>query len=340
MVMSQAKIIQRLIVGVPLGMVVIGALALLYTSNAPKAEVREGGREEEMLREPVDEASLYAWVKKLSVGIGPRPAADERKMRITAKWIESELSEENMGYRPVLQSFEADGATYRNIEAEQLGGAKKDEIVVIGAHYDSVVGCPAANDNGTGVAAMLALARSFVGTENARTLRFVAFANEEPPHFQNPTMGSLVYAKACAAKDEKIVAMLSLETLGYYSDEKGSQQFPEGLRRFYPDTGNFVAFVGNERSKDLVEALHTGFTKFSKFPAEKAALREELPGVGWSDHWAFWQCGYPAAMATDTATYRYPHYHKRSDTIDKIDFPKFTEVVKGIAASVRELANP
>ncbi len=338
--MNQAKTIQGLIVGVPLGMVVIGVASLIYTHSGAKAELREGGREAEMLRVPVTEAALRGWVETLAVSIGPRPSADAAKMRVAAKWIQSELSEENMGYRPEVQSFEAGEATYRNIIAELPGGARREEIIVIGAHYDTVAGCPGANDNGTGVAALLALARTFVGTENMRTLRFVAFANEEPPHFQTPTMGSLVYAKACQARDEKIVAMLSLETLGYYSDEKGSQRFPPGLRRFYPDTGNFVAFIGNERSAELVEALYAGFSEFSDFPAEKAALPESLPGVGWSDHWAFWQCGYPAVMATDTAIYRYPHYHKASDTPDKIDFERFTKVVQGLAAAVRSLANP
>ncbi len=338
--MEQAKLIPRLILGVPLGMVAIGVLSLLYTSTAPVAKTREGGRDPERLRAPVDEESLRGWLDKLAVDIGPRPASDPAKLRVAAKWIQSELGEENMGYRPQVQLFEAGGAEYRNVEVEIAGGARADEIVVVGAHYDSVPGCPAANDNGTGVVALLAIARAMIGTENARTLRFVAFANEEPPHFQTPTMGSMVYAKRCKERDENVVGMISLETLGYYDDRRGSQSFPPGLRRFYPDTGNFLALVGNVKSRGLVGGAYRAFRRHSEFPVEKAALPAALPGVGWSDHWSFWQYGYPAVMATDTATYRYPHYHLRSDTPDKIDFPRFTEVVRGLAGVVRDLANP
>ena len=119
-----------------------------------------------------------------------------------------------------------------------------------------------------------------------------------------------------------------------------SQTFPPGLRRFYPDTGNFIGFVGNVRSKALVERFHASFSKHSTFPAEKASLPATLPGIGWSDHWSFWQAGYPALMVTDTATFRYPHYHKASDTPDKLDFPRFTKVVQGVALAVKDLLNP
>ena len=339
--MNQAKLIQYSLVGLPVGVMAIGCLALAYTAFAPKGEAREGGRDAEFLRSEISEKDLRAWVDGIAVKIGPRPAQDEAKLRKAAKWIESELSAANMGYREVkVQTFTANDAEYRNVEVEILGKEKPEEIVVVGAHYDSVVGCPAANDNGTGVAAMLSLAKYFIGSENVRTLRFVAFANEEPPHFQTETMGSLVYARACKERGDDVVAMISLETMGYYTDEPESQSFPPGLRRFYPNTGNFIGFVGNVRSKPLVERFHDLFTKHSTFPAEKASLPATLPGIGWSDHWSFWQAGYQALMVTDTATFRYPHYHKATDTPDKLDFPRFTKVVKGVALAVNDLVNP
>ena len=338
--MTQEKVIRYALVGGPLLLILMGVGSLLFFMYAPKGESREGGRTPEMLHRPVSEAALRAWVETLALKIGPRPAADEKKLRIAAKWIESELSVENMGFDRVnVLSYEAGDLTYRNIEVEMVGKSKPEEIVVIGAHYDSVPGCPAANDNGTGVAALLAIANSMVGGENERTVRFVFFANEEPPHFQTESMGSHVYAKACKERGDEIVAMLSLETLGYYSDEEGSQKFPPGLRRFYPEVGNFIALVGDEKSKALVDDVYASFRRHSEFPVEKAALPPELPGIGWSDHWSFWQFGYPALMVTDTAAYRYPHYHEPSDTPDKIDFPRFTEVVKGMALVVGVLAN-
>ena len=339
--MSQAKLIQFLLVGVPLGMMLIGAASLVYTTYSPKAESREGGREAEMLRVSVNEVDLRGWVETLATKIGVRPSHDPEQLRRAAKWIQSELSVENMGYRKVeVQPFKVGEDEYRNVLVEIPGQGSPDEIIVVGAHYDSVPECPAANDNGTGVAALLALAKHFIGTENERTLRFVAFANEEPPHFQTANMGSYVYAKACQDRGESIVGMICLETIGYFPAEPGSQSLPQGLRRFYPDVGNFIAIIGNEDSEALVDEFHGSFARNSGFPAEKAALPESLPGVGWSDHWSFWQFGYPALMVTDTAAFRYPHYHLPTDTPDKIDFPRYTQVVQGVAAALYDLANP
>lgn len=339
-VMTQSTFIKAALVGVPAGMLIIGMLSLILFSNAPEAGVSKADRVGGFLRAPVTEVALRRWINRLSVDIGARPAGDARQSRITAKWIESELSEENMGYRPGVSVFEAGGLQYRNVEAELPGQSRAGEIVVVGAHYDSVADCPGANDNGSGVAAMLAIAQAFTGTENMRTLRFVAFANEEPPYFRTDSMGSLVYARACRQRGEKIVGMISLESLGYYSDEDNSQRFPPGLRRFYPDTGNFVGIIGDEHSKQLVEMFYRSFCRVSDFPVQKAALPPGIPGIGWSDHWSFWQCGYPALMVTDTAIYRYPHYHKPSDTPDKIDFARYTLVVQALAEAVKDLVNP
>jgi hypothetical protein len=338
--MTQPTMIKAALVGVPAGMLIIGMVSLLFFGNVPESGVSKADRASGFLRAPVNEISLRRWIHRLSVDIGERPGGDVKKSRITAKWIESELSEENMGYRPRVNIFKVGGREYRNVEAELPGKSRAGEIVVVGAHYDSVADCPGANDNGSGVAAMLAIAQAFTGTENMRTLRFVAFANEEPPYFRTDAMGSLVYARACRQRGEEIVGMISLESLGCYSDEDNSQRFPPGLRRFYPDRGNFVGIIGDENSKDLVEMFYRGFRRVSDFPAQKVALPPESPGIGGSDHWSFWQCGYPALMVTDTATYRYAHYHKPSDTPDKIDFARYTLVVQALAGAVKDLVNP
>lgn len=235
-------------------------------------------------------------------------------------------------------TYKYKGQQYVNVEAVLPGADRKDEIIVVGAHYDSAPGCPAANDNGSGVAAMLEIARNLAGTSPSRTVRFVAFTNEEPPFFKSEGMGSYQYAKRCHEQGEQIVAMLSLETIGYYSDEPGSQRYPSLLARIYPDTGNFVAFIGNTKSRSLVWKMRGLFGKSVDFPFEAAALPENIPGVGNSDHASFWEFGYPGVMVTDTAMFRYPHYHKATDTYDKLDYSRLALVAQGLTGVVEGLA--
>ena len=151
-------------------------------------------------------------------------------------------------------------------------------------------------------------------------------------------MGSRVYARRSRERRDHIVAMLSLETIGYYSDEPGSQLYPFPLRFFYPSTGNFLAFVANLGSRGLLREALASFRRNAQFPSEGVAAPAFIPGVDWSDHWAFWQESYPALMVTDTALYRYPHYHTLQDTPDKVDYERLARVVKGLHGMLRDLA--
>jgi len=236
--------------------------------------------------------------------------------------------------------FDVDGTTVSNIEAVLEGTSKPKEIVVIGAHYDTAAGAPGADDNASGVALLFALMRAFDHKPQARTIRFVAFVNEEPPHFWNASMGSLHYAKSCKEHNDDVVAMLSLESLGYYRDEPGSQKYPPVISWFYPDRGDFVAFVGNMGSRSLVREAIGEFRKGTKFPSEGAAMPGFVSGVGWSDHWSFWQVGYPALMVTDTAPFRNPSYHTPDDKPGTLDYDRMARVATGLTAVVRKLANP
>ena len=210
--------------------------------------------------------------------------------------------------------------------------------MVVGAHYDSVLGSPGADDNATGVAAVLEIARACASLRWPRTLRLVAFVNEEPPFFLGGDMGSLRYARRLREEGRNVVAMLSLETIGYYSDRPGSQQYPFPFRFFYPERGDFVAFVGNIASRDLVRRTVASFRSQAGFPSEGLAAPGWITGVGWSDHWSFWQQGYPAVMVTDTAPFRYPHYHAGTDTPEKVDYERLSRVVAGLTDVVGELA--
>jgi Zn-dependent M28 family amino/carboxypeptidase len=151
-------------------------------------------------------------------------------------------------------------------------------------------------------------------------------------------MGSLVYARYCFERDDKIVAMISLETLGCYDDQAGTQkyEFPFGL--FYPSRANFLGFIGNYGCRDLVRQTISIFRNKAQFPSEGSTIPGIINGVNWSDHWSFLQAGYPAIMVTDTAPFRYEYYHTPEDTPDKIDYERLTRVVDGLENVLDELA--
>jgi Peptidase family M28 len=273
-------------------------------------------------------------VQKLAGEIGERNMWHYAQLNAAADFIEGSFL--HAGLRPRRDSYEMRGQACHNIEAE-ISGARP-EILLIGAHYDSVFGSPGANDNGTGVAAILALARRFAGKKTERTLRFVAFVNEEPPYFLSNEMGSFIYAGRCKARGDKISAMISLETIGYFSDAPHSQTYPSpGLGLFYPKVGNFIGFVSNVHSRALLRRVIALFRKHANIPSEGAALPAFIPGVSWSDQWSFWRNGYPGIMVTDTAPFRYPYYHSASDTPDKLDYDRFTLVVSGMEEAIKDL---
>lgn len=289
---------------------------------------------------PEDERVVREYLERhvtmLAGDIGERNLWHPRELDAAAEYIERVLEE--IGYAVGRQEFESEGFTVANVEAELAGTSKPEELVVVGAHYDSVVGSPGANDNATGVAALLEIARRLSGERLSRTVRFVAFVNEEPPFSRTDAMGSRRYAARARERKEAIVAMLSLETIGCYSDEKKSQHYPFPLALFHPNTGNFIGFVGNLSSRRLVRRVHETFERHSDFPSEWASAPSWVTGIGWSDHWAFWKEGYPAIMVTDTALFRYAHYHTMRDTPDKIDYARFARVTQGLTHVVRELA--
>jgi len=268
--------------------------------------------------------------------IGERNMWHYSELEAAAGYIEGIYSD--LGYNAASQAFKVDNLSVRNLEAEAKGVSLADEIVIVGAHYDSVIGSPGANDNASGVAALLEIARLLSKKTLSRTVRFVAFVNEEPPFYRTGHMGSRVYASRSSRRGEKIVAMFSLETIGCYSDKKGSQHYPFPFSFFYPHTGNFVAFVGNLSSRQLVRQAIGAFRKTTAFPSEGVAAAGWLTGLGWSDHWSFWKEGYPAIMITDTALFRYGFYHSAMDTPEKVDCARLARVVLGLARVVAEIA--
>ena len=281
---------------------------------------------------------LERHVQELAGRIGERNSVHAGALDEAAAYVEHELA--GVGYAVTSQRWtSAGGQPFRNLEVTLPGRREPTEVVVVGAHYDSNRGTPGADDNATGVAAVIELARLLRADSLPRTIRFVAFANEELPFFGTPDQGARRYVEAIKQRRDDVRSMLSIETIGYYATAAGTQKYPTPLNLFYPDTGNFIGFVGNLSSRPLVHEAIAAFRRQTPFPSHGAAAPASIPGVGWSDHEAFWAAGFPAVMITDTAPFRNPYYHTRGDTPDRIDYERMTRVVDGLAAVVRRLAS-
>jgi hypothetical protein len=282
------------------------------------------------------EARLRAHVQHLSSVVGERHLGRYDALLAAAEYIRDRLGE--TGDRLDVQEFRVEGLDVHNVELEHEGRDGRGEALVLGAHYDSVPQSPGANDNGSGVAALIELARLSSRMTTARAVRFVAFVNEEPPYFMTPQMGSVVYARRTRQRGERLTGMLSLETIGCYFDAPNTQQYPAPFQWFYPSTGNFLAMVSNFASAQLLRRAARAFRAHTALPLESAPAPASIPGVGWSDHWAFWQQGYRALMVTDTAPYRYPYYHTPADTAEKLDYGRMARAVTGLLGVVATLA--
>ena len=252
-------------------------------------------------------------------------AAKERNtdLETSARYIEARLGTFEH------QEFPSGGRTVRNIAS----GAGP---IVVGAHYDSVPGSPGADDNASAVAVMLELAR-ILGPEKL-PITFVAFVNEELPYAFTLECGAFQWARRAQQRGDKVSAMFSLEMLGYYKDEPGTQRYPWPLSLIYPDRANFVAFVADLGARSLVRESISLFRKNGKFPSEGVAAPAQIPGITASDHWSFRLHGFPALMITDTAYNRNPNDHRASDTPDTLDYDRMARVTAGLAGMLRELA--
>ncbi len=278
-------------------------------------------------------AELYEHIEVLSAKIDDR-SLNSAGLEQAASYIETVF--EKLGYKPESQHFMLGKNKLRNIEAVLPGNKNPERVIVLGAHYDTVKGTPGADDNASGVAALLVLARLFAGKALPVTVRFVAFTNEET--YDYPSMGSYQYAKACFEAGDQIMGMYSLEMLGSFSSEEGTQKYPFPFSLFYPSKGNFIGFVGNTASRSFLHQSISAFRKRCEFPSEGCAAPGWLSDASRSDHLSFWKFGYPALMLTDTSNFRYPHYHGNGDTIDKLDFDAMARIVSGFSLMLKDLS--
>ena len=316
------------------GLAVLIGFAVWFVTSTPGASHRgplppldaDGGRLAENLKRHV-----------VAVASEEHNFAHPEALERSARYIENTLS--GLGYAVSRDEFDTEDIKVRNLEVSRGSGAR---LIVIGAHYDSAQGAVGADDNGSGVAALLELARFLTTVQLAEgvEVQLVFYVNEELPWFSTGKMGSYVHAQGLAREGREVAAMLSLETIGWYSDAPNTQRYPFPFSLFYPSTGNFIAFVANLRSRNLLHRVIGSFRRDAAFPSEGGAAPESIPGISWSDQWAYWQFGWPAVMVTDTAPFRYPHYHTLRDTPDKVDYDRLARVVKGLEGVVRDLASP
>lgn len=228
---------------------------------------------------------------------------------------------------------------YPNLIAELPNNPPAAPLLIVGAHYDTVIGSPGADDNASGVAAMLEIARvvssELTGKTLLRRLQFVGFTLEE-----ESMAGSAHYAESLKRTAADLAGMVSLEMVGYKSDAPQSQQLPAGYEHLYPAVGNFIGVIANESSRALLETFVTAMKTVEGLPVESLAVPgngEVLPPTRLSDHSPFWDRGYPALMITDTSWFRNPHYHQKTDTIETLDLDFMARIAEGVTRAVLKL---
>lgn len=286
-------------------------------------------------RPQVDAARLEAHVRMLSETFHPRDERHPENLARVAAYLRKEFELAN-AVAVSEQPFESRGRTYRNVIASF--GPRTNGLIVVGAHYDTAGALPGADDNASGVAGLIELAYLLGRTQPAARVELVAFALEEPPYFRSPLMGSAVHAASLKAQNFTVRAMLSLEMIGYFSDQPDSQQYPvSALKAIYPSQGNFIAIVGKIDQGRIVRHVKRAMTEASPLPVYSINAPRSIPGVDFSDHLNYWNEGYNALMITDTAFYRNPHYHTSTDTPDILDYRRMAMVVQGVHAAVLSL---
>lgn len=282
---------------------------------------------------PVDAGRLQAHVRHLSVDLHPRSHDQLRNLDLAAQYIAASF--EAAGAAVTLQDVPVRGTTYRNVVARF--GPAAGPVMVIGAHYDSHADTPGADDNASGVAGLLELARLLGRQPQARPIELVAYTLEEPPHFATDRMGSAWHARSLRATGRDVRFMLSLEMIGCFSDQPGSQSYPvPGMASLYSDRGDFISLVGRLEDFGLMRRLKAVMAGATDLPVHSINAPTSLQGVDFSDHRNYWQQGFPAAMVTDTAFMRNPNYHRAGDTLEKLDYGRMAKVVQAVYAVTQQ----
>ncbi|MEW5848904.1 MAG: M28 family peptidase [Myxococcota bacterium] len=318
------------LVAVLVGLAALSAVVLWFLGTQPVLPSR---RKQEPLP-AVDASRMQRHVRALSETFHPRDYGHPKHLGAAAEYIREQLEEAGVATRE--QPYLVAGRTYRNVVAEL--GPREGERLVVGAHYDTCGPLPGADDNASGVAVLIELAHLLSTTPLKRPVDLVAFTLEEPPNFATASMGSAVHAASLREAGVRVRAMLSLEMLGYFSDEKGSQRFPLSIMKLvYPSRGNFMAVVGRFVDGSLTRRVKRAMAGATDLPIRSINGPRLIAGVDFSDHRSYWDQGFPAVMITDTAFYRNPNYHTARDTLDTLDFPRMAKTVQAVYVAILAL---
>ena len=271
--------------------------------------------------------------RNLQTIIGERsPFGNRRHLATVGNFIEAEF--ESYGIAVERDFFPWRGEIFHNVIA-RFPGSASDRCIIVGAHFDSVIDTPGADDNASGVAVLLETARLLSHAHLNSQVLMCAFNLDELN-----MIGSTAFASKLKAAGANVEGMISLEMIGYTDLRPGSQKLPVGLSRFYPDRGDFIGIIGNWKSKSLLQKLSSAMREVPDLPVETLSV----PGNGWmipavrlSDHAPFWDLGYPAVMVTDTSFYRNPHYHAPTDTIETLNIEFMAKVCEGAGRGLMAL---
>lgn len=281
-----------------------------------------------MIEQIVKAGYIKKHVTMLAGNIGERNISQPRALLRAADYITDQW--QAMGLEVQPQYFKTQGVECRNLEVTHIGSEQPGKIILVGAHYDSSHDCPGANDNASGIAALLEISRAISRMRSKCSIRYVAFANQAPPLFGTDEMGSWVYAHHARQRGDNIQTALILESLGYYSDTPGSQLAPLPLSLFCPNRGNFLAMASNLRSRGVTRRFSQAFQEQTHFPCRSVSTPEFMPRIVNSDQTPFWLNGYKAFVITDTGRYRYPFYRSAKDTPERIDYSSIEMISDGI----------
>lgn len=310
-------------------------LLTVIVSGLVVLTVQPSGAVGQPTRQTLNPERLRSHVVMLSETFAPRNYKRIWNLNKCADYISQQF--EAAGADVSEQTYEVEGREYRNIIA--CFGPETDSRIVIGAHYDSYQDTPGADDNASGTAGLIELARLFGKAELKQRIELVAFTLEEPPFFRTGNMGSARHAYALRMDDVEVELMICLEMIGYFSDEPGSQIFPSAmLKMIYPDTGNYIAVIGSMGERRQAKFFKEIMRGATDLPVESMCAPKDFPGLDFSDHLSYWKNGYKALMITDTAFMRNGRYHGSADTADTLDYDRMAKVVLGVYEAVMEMS--
>jgi hypothetical protein len=279
---------------------------------------------------------LKQHVEALALDIGPRSSRLPDKLLAASDYIEQRLHRE--GLQCEMQPYVSRGLPANNLVVDLKGSRKPEDVIIVGAHFDTSQNTPGADDNASGTAVLLEVARALSHGGQDRTMRFVFFSNGAEPCSGKPESGSGMYAKRCADAHEKVLAVIVLDSLGCYSDAAGSQSYPFPLSFRYPDRGNFVEVLGDMGSFNLVSMCTEMYRSGARMPCEGGLLPNWMPGVSVSDDASFRAQGFPALRITDTGPLRNKQIGTQSDTHDRLDYERMARTTGDLIRMIGNLA--